>query len=120
MRTLVLPFSSRFFPFFDAVFSRFSPLFFVVPFVPSWPPFPGPFGPPFHAPPALDFAAWGRPVLEAQRSYLLWYRDQLQKLTGDEEGDPQQWIADALSTLRTELGSDAVDWDRLGAQVKGP
>jgi hypothetical protein len=42
-------------------------------------------------------------------------------VAGDREaGDPEQWVADALSTLRTEIGSDAVDWDRLAAQVKGP
>jgi hypothetical protein len=38
----------------------------------------------------------------------------------EEEGSPEQARADAIATLRSEIGSDAVDWDRLAAQVNGP
>jgi len=71
------------------------------------PPFPGPFFPPFQTPQAPNFAEWGRPFLEAQRSYLLWYRDQLQKLGGDDEGDGRwrealnAFIASWLETVRS-------------------
>ena len=38
----------------------------------------------------------------------------------DAEGSPEQARADGIAALRSALGGDAVDWDRLAAQVEGP
>jgi hypothetical protein len=35
----------------------------------------------------------------------------------DEASSPEQATADAIATLRSAIGSDSVDWDRLAAQV---
>jgi hypothetical protein len=75
------------------------------------PPFSGAFFPPFQTLQAPELAGWSRPFLEAQRSYLLWYRDQLQKLAGDDERDDRwrealnafmAWWLEAVRSLREQ------------------
>jgi hypothetical protein len=96
------PFTGPFAPPFAPPFA--SP--FTPPFTSPFGAFPGSFFPPFQAPQFPPFADWSRPFLEAQRSYLLWYRDRLQQLVGGEEGD-DRWrealnalIASWLETVR--------------------
>lgn len=98
------PFGSPFPPPFSPPFGPpFSP-----PFAPPFaPPFPGPFVPQIPPPESQTFAAWYRPFLEAQRSYLRWYLGQLEQFASDEHGD-DRWrevlnalIASWLETVRS-------------------
>lgn len=68
-------------------------------------PYGAPFSPPFYPPFGAGFPplgtptdmAWYRPFLEAQRSYLLWYREQLERCSGDQSIDEQ--LREAMTAL---------------------
>src|SRR5215467_4935661 len=90
-------------PFMPPFGSPFSPPF-AAPFAP---PFPWPFFPPIQPPESQASTAWYRPFLEAQRSYLRWYREQLEQFASDENGDDRRrealnaLIASWLETVRS-------------------
>ncbi len=101
------PFAGPFGPFpppFAAPFGPFAPPFvppFAPPFAPPFGPYPPPFPsagpPPFYppGPPAAD-AGWHRAFLEAQRTYFTWYREQLDRWSAEQSGEP---LREALNAL---------------------
>jgi hypothetical protein len=63
-------------------------------------PFHPPFYPPFCPPEPWPFPTpLYRPFIEAQRSLLMWYRDQLERYTGDNGFDDR--LREALNALMT-------------------